>query len=170
MGLRSPFDYVGNEYTMAKLFGSILDELCSHCHTNDDYQDGCKGCPAGILTFACRDYILTAIEGDKHHELYISEEWLAKRRALGHPDETERDRQRELYFIDQYKPECDVLREMKGCIKGILPHPLFYIKYSNKRGYERPKRLTRFIGLAEKFRRLELERLDRWQKAWRKEK
>lgn len=162
MGLRAPFDYVGYEYKMAELFYTILDKLCCHCHTNGDYQEGCKSCPAGVLIFACRDYILTGTEEDKHHELYISEEWLSRRRKSGYPEQTEQKKQKELHFINDYKPECDVLREMKRCIKGITPHPFFYIQYSKKRAYERPKRLARFMNLAGKFKAMEMERLQKW--------
>jgi len=162
MGLRAPFGYVDYEYTMAVLFHTILDRLCAHCNTNDDYQEGCKSCPAGVLIFACRDYILTAGESDKHHELYISEEWLSKRRKLGYPEQTEEEKKSELRFISDYQPECDLLRDMKRVIKGITPHPFFYVKYSEKRGYERPKRLQRFMELVGKFREAQLERSQRW--------
>jgi len=162
MGLRAPFGYVGYEYTMAELFYTILDRLCAHCHTNDDYQEGCKSCPAGILILECRDYILTALEDDKHYELYISEEWLSKRRKLVSPEQVETERQRDLKFIKDYKLEGDLLRDMKRVIKRITPHPFFYIQYSKKRGYERPKSLVRFMELASKFREVELERLQKW--------
>jgi len=64
MGIRSPFGYVGYEYKMGKMFAAGLDNLCAHCHTNDEYDGGCTECPAGVLLFACREYILEAIEDD----------------------------------------------------------------------------------------------------------
>ena len=162
MGLRAPFGYVGYECTMAELFHTTLDKLCAHCHTNEDYQDGCHSCPAGVFLFECRKYLLTANLKDEHHQMYISEKWLQGRREHGYPEQTEAERQKEIRLIEDYKPECDVLRAMKKSIKGITPHPFFYVKYSEKRGYERPKRLTCFMELTGKFRELELERIGRW--------
>ena len=163
MGLRAPFGYVGYEYKMAELFCTVLNSLCSHCNTNDDYQDGCASCPAGTLILACRDYVLTATEEDKHHAHYASEEWLAKYRERGESEGSIQEKKEgELRFVADYEPECNLLRQMKRCIKGILPHPFFYVKYNERRGYERPKRLGRFMDLAEKYRELELERLQRW--------
>jgi len=161
MGLRAPFGYVGYEYTMAELFCSILDKLCAHCHTNSDYQSGCASCPAGILLFECREYVLNAMLEDEHHQHYISEEWIQRRRELGYPEQTEAERQRETEVIEDYKPECDVLRAMQKAIKGIIPHPFFYVQYSKKRAYERPRRLVRFMELAGRFTELELKRMTR---------
>lgn len=163
MGLRAPFGYVGYEYTMAELFYTVLDKLCAHCHTNDDYQDGCKSCPAGVLIFACRDYVLTAIEQDKHHKQYTTKEWLLRRRKRGVSEEQlEIEKQHDLRFITEYKPEDDLLREMKRTIRGIVPHPFFYIQYNKKRGYERPKELVQFMELASRFRETEQGRLAQW--------
>jgi len=162
MGLRAPFGYVGYEYKMAELFCHILDSLCSHCHTNDDYQEGCKSCPAGILVFGARDYVLNAQEEDSHHAMYASDEWLERKKQAGHKGNLEVEKQRELKFVEDYKPECDVLRAMKKCIKGITPHPFFYRQYSKTGPFERPRPLVRFMKLTGAFRELELERRARW--------
>jgi hypothetical protein len=163
MGLRSPFDYVGYEYKMAMLFITILDNLCSHCHTNTDYDDGCKGCPAGVSLFAYRDYVLNAQEEDKHHALYASDEWLEKQRARGLSEGlVQTARAKELDFVADYTPECEVLRKMKRCIKEITPHPLFYVQYSKSRPYERPRQLARFTELTREYRRLESDRRMKW--------
>jgi hypothetical protein len=163
MSLRAPFGYVGYEYKMAMLLATILDKLCSHCHTNDDYQDGCKSCPAGVLIFACREYVIDAQEEDRHHGLYASEEWLEKQRARGMSENAiQSAKAKELEFVADYTPECDVLREMKVCIKGIKPHPFFYAKRSNRCPYDRPKQLTHFLNLTTKYRLLESDRRARW--------
>ena len=163
MGLRAPFEYVGYEYKMAVLFHTVLDNLCAHCNTNRDYQEGCKSCPAGILIFACRDYILNAQEEDKHFELYTTEEWIAGHRARGYSEERiEAEKQRDLEAVADYKAESNILREIKQCIRGITPHPFFYIQYSKKRGYERPKRLVKFMNLMGQYRELMCERLRKW--------
>ena len=120
MGLRSPFGYVGYEYQMAKMFAAGLDNFCAHCHTNCDYDSGCKECPVGVLLFACREYIREAIGGS----------------------------------------EPEVVREMKACIKGIMPHPFFYVRYSPQRKPERPKRLVGFMQLTDK---LKTQQEKRWE-------
>jgi len=162
MGLHSPFGYVDYEVAMAELFIDILDKLCAHCHTNDDYSKGCHECSAGNLAFECRDYILTAEEEDKHHELYVSEEWLERRRELGYLEQTEEERKRELKFAEEYKPECEVLRALKVKIEHITPHPFFYVRHHQKYPYERPKALADFIEMTEKYKKLRADRLHKW--------
>ena len=162
MGLHSPFDYIGYEDKMAELFIGILDKLCAHCHTNRDYEKGCPECPAGHLAFACRDYIITAIEEDRHHGLYISGDWLEGRRKLGYPEQTEEQKGIELRFVEDYKPECEILRALKHKIKAITPHPFFYVRHHQKYPYERPKALADFAELVEPFKKLKAERLRKW--------
>jgi hypothetical protein len=162
MGLRSPFDYVNYEVSMAELLVGILDKLCAHCHTNRDYQEGCRSCPAGVLAFACRDYILGAEESDKRFELYASDGWQANRKEhYGHTDSLDEiAKNREI--AQDYKPECEVLRAMKQRIKGIQSHPFFYVRHHRKYPYERPKALSDFVGLLDRYRELRKSRLERW--------
>jgi hypothetical protein len=150
------------EVAMAELFIDILDKLCAHCHTNEDYRKGCRECPAGNLAFECRDYVLNAIEEDKHHELYLSKEWIKRKEEMGHPRPTEEELTKERYFVQEYKPECEVLRAMKKKIKGITPHPFFYVRHHKKYPYERPKRLSDFVELTEKYKKLRNDRLRKW--------
>jgi len=163
MGLHSPFGYVGYEVQLAELFIDILDKLCAHCHTNDDYRRGCRECPAGNLALECRDYILNAVEEDKHHEFYLSEKWAKRKEEMGHPKPTEDDLARDQYFAGEYKPECEVLRAMKEKIKGITPHPFFYVRHRRKCSYKRPKRLSDFVELTAKYKALKDARLRRWR-------
>ena len=64
MGLRSPFDYVGYEVACGETIIYLLDTFCHGCHTNEDYDDGCNGCPAGQLIYKCKDYLKDAYESD----------------------------------------------------------------------------------------------------------
>jgi len=171
MGLHSPFGYVNYEVPMAELFIDILDKLCAHCHTNDDYRRGCtnddyrrgcRECPAGNLAFECRDYILNAEEEDKHYDLYTSDEWQNKRKEMyGKPDPPEEiEKWRKL--ADEHCAESNVLRAMKAKIKRITPHPFFYVRHHRKYPYERPKVLSDFAELTEKYKKLRNDRLRRW--------
>ena len=161
MGLHSPFSYVDYEVPLAELFIAILDKLCAHCHTNKDYERGCRGCPAGNLLYECKDYLLTAEESDKRFELYASDEW-AKRRAENNlPVPSEEERARDLEMADAYRPECDTLRAMKARIKRITPHSFFYVRDS-KRGHRRPKSLSEFVELAECLSKAREYRLRKW--------
>jgi hypothetical protein len=157
MGLHSPFGYVNYETQMANLFFHVLDKLCAHCHTNRDYQEGCRGCPAGNLVFECKEYILCAIESDKQFELYASEEWAKRAVRKASPEGQAKDRE----MAQDYKPECDFLRAMKQKIKRITPHPLFYVR-GGKKGYRCTKTLTNFVELAREYEKLREVRLRKW--------
>lgn len=152
MGLHSPFNYVNYEVQMAELFIDILDKLCAHCHTNDDYEKGCHGCLAGALAFECKDYIITAEEEDKHFELYASEEWAKRREANKMPIPTQEEREQDLTIAQRYKPKSEILRAMKRTIKSITPHPFFYVRHYRKYPYERPKAFADFVELTEKYK------------------
>lgn len=160
MGLRSPFGYVNYEVQMSELFINILDKLCAHCHTNDDYgKKGCHGCPAGNLAFECRDYILTAVEEDTHYGLYASAEWQAKRKKLYGKEDPPEEIERWRAMAEEHRGESEILRAMKAKAKQLAPHPFFYVRHHRKYPYERPKALSDFIELAEKFKELRHERL-----------
>lgn len=154
MGLHSPFGYLSYEVTFANLLIHILDKLCSHCHTDEDYQGGCKSCPAGNLVFECRDYILTAHESDKRFELYASEEWAKKTVTKTNPATQAKDKE----MAQAYKPECDILRVMKQKVKRITPHPFFYVR-GRKGVYRRPNVLADFVKLTEGYEQLSESRL-----------
>lgn len=64
MGIRSPFGYVGYEVKFAETTVHLLKNFCSGCHTNEDFGNGCKGCPAGQLFFAAKEYVMDAYESD----------------------------------------------------------------------------------------------------------
>ena len=129
MSLRSPFDYAGYEVPMAELMISILDKLCGGCHTNDDYQNGCKDCPAGQMLYATRDYLLGTVEADKHYALYGSEEWQAKREEqYGHEDSQE-EKEKWQKLAQSCKPEGDVIRKIKNEVSRIEPHPFFQAQW-----------------------------------------
>ena len=161
MGLHSPFGYVSYEVPLSELFIDILDKLCAHCHTNDDYCEGCSECPAGILALECRDYILETLEEDKHHELYASDEWEERRLTLCYPPTPPEEKEKELRMAGEYKSECEILRLMKQKIKGIKPHPIFYIR-GHRKHYGRPKRLADFVALTEHYKELRGSRLCKW--------
>ncbi|MFA5299080.1 MAG: hypothetical protein WC389_12810 [Lutibacter sp.] len=155
MGLHAPFGYVGYESTMAQTIIDLLDKFCSGCHTNDDYHKGCRGCPCGNLICECREYILGAMLEDEHHKQYTTEEWQQRRvKYLGHRDSQE-EIERELKFVADYKPECDVLRKMQVILKDIEPHPFFY-------GDERPQTLIDFENLVHEYAVLRKQRLNKW--------
>jgi hypothetical protein len=61
MGLRSPFGYGGFTVRFAELTIHLLDNFCSSCHSNKDW-DGCENCPIGNLFFEAKEYILNASE------------------------------------------------------------------------------------------------------------
>ena len=159
MGLRPPFGYVGYEHKMAMAFVNVLDNFCSYCHTNKDYENGCRGCPAGRFVFACREYILSLQEEDRYHAECASDTALDKSRQRGLSEEAIQSmKAMELEVAASYAPECDVLRQMKQCIKGIIPHPLFYVRHNKRPPHERPKRLEKFLKLALDYDRLQAER------------
>ena len=157
MGLHSPFGYVDYEVPLAQLLISILDKLCAHCHTDKDYDNGCRGCPAGNLVFECKEYILSSGESDKRFELYASDEWA--QRAVRKPSEEER--QKDLEMAEDYRPECDILRAMKSKIKRIKPHPFFYV-HGGKGGHRRPKVLNDFAELVDSYGKKREYRLRKW--------
>lgn len=160
MGLRSPFGYVDYEVPLSRLLIDIMDNLCAHCHTDRDYEKGCRGCPAGCFLYVVRDYILTAEESDKRFELYASDEWT--QRANRKPSEEER--QKDLNMADDYRPECDILRSMKSKIKRLKPRPFFYIRDRRltSKGWKRPKVLNDFAELTESFAKKREARLRKW--------
>lgn len=162
MGLHSPFNYVGYEVSFSEIFINILDKLCAHCHTADDYRKGCRECPAGNLAFECRRYILSPDESDKQFELYASGEWAEKKEKLGHPKPSEETREKDRQIALEYKPECDVLRAMKHTIRSITPHSFFYVRHHRKYPYERPKALTEFAELTKNYKILREARLRKW--------
>ena len=155
MGLHSPFGYVGYTVSTGQIMIDLLDKLCADCHTNDDYRRGCRECPAGQLIYECRDYIKTCGEDDKRFELYASEEW-ERRRGVPTPIE-EKNKDREM--AQDYKPECDKLREMQRLIISITPRPFFW---GGRGERERPQRLIRFNVLLNEYADLVNTRLSKW--------
>jgi hypothetical protein len=127
MGLHSPFGYVGYEWQMPKLACDILELLCQPCHTNQDYEKGCHGCPAGTLFFACKEYVLESAEEDKHFAKYASEEWQNKRGK--HRDSPEGIAQWRR-MSEHYKPESIAIRKLKRLFKKLEPNP-----YMQDRGH-----------------------------------
>jgi hypothetical protein len=128
---------------MAELLVDVLDKLCAYCHTDDDYDEGCRGCPAGRLVFKCRDYILSAVEKDKYYA------WLEGRRELhGQPVPPEEvDMWRRL--SEESRAESDTLRAMKAAVRDLTPHPFFY----GFGEHGRPESLSRLTKLARRLRR-----------------
>lgn len=145
MGLRAPFGYVNYEVTFGRLLVKLLDELCSHCHTNDDYEKGCRGCPAGNLIYEIKEYLQYYDESDKRFELYASDEW-EQRSGRATSDE---QKQKELQIAEDYRPECDVLRQIKPIVKRIRPKPFYFVR--GKSAYRRPKVLNDFALLIEEY-------------------
>ena len=156
MGLRSPFGYIGYEVTFGNLLVKLLDELCSHCHTNDDYHKGCRQCPAGNLIYEIKEYLEDYDESDKRFELYASDEWAE--RAKRKPSEEER--RKELSMADDYRPECNVLRLIKPVLKRIKPKPCYYVR--SRGGFKRPKPLEDFATLIEDYSDKRKARLNKW--------
>jgi len=129
MGLRSPFGYVGYETTMAELMIMLLEKLCGGCHTDKDYEEGCRQCPAGQLIYEFRDYLLDSNEADKRYAMYASDEWQAKRKEMhGHEDSPE-EKDRWIALAKSCKPEFDIIRKIKKEVKHIEPHPCFYSQF-----------------------------------------
>jgi len=126
MGIHSPFGYVGYITPMGKSIVDMLERFCGHCHTDDDYDKGCRGCPVGNFIYEARDYILTASEEDKHYALYASDEWQERRKANGRPEETVEQREKWAKLAKKCKPESIALRGMKKELKHIGPYPFFY--------------------------------------------
>ena len=62
MGLRSPFGYVGYVASFTRTFTDLIGGYCNNCHTDTDYQKGCRECPIGQLLYALREYLLDANE------------------------------------------------------------------------------------------------------------
>ena len=57
MVLKSPFGYVNMQ---VKMLGSALDifrDYCYGCHSNVDWNDNCKECPAGNFIEHCKAYM-----------------------------------------------------------------------------------------------------------------
>lgn len=129
MGLHSPFGYVGYETAMAELMIMLLEKLCGGCHTNDDYEEGCKQCPAGQLIYELRDYLLDTNEADKRYAMYVSDECQTKRKEYyGHEDSQE-VKDKWLALAKSCKPEFDIIRKIKKEINHIEPHPSFYAQW-----------------------------------------
>lgn len=97
MGLRSPFGYVGFERRFAETMCGLLDSFCRGCHTEDDFKDGCRGCPIGVLIYAAKDYVLDAYEGN--------------------PEATKRSK--------PLQKKYRMLRDLKRAIRPIEPYPTF---------------------------------------------
>ena len=158
MGVHSPFEYVGYEGQMGDLFVSIMTTLCATCHTNRDYEQGCQGCPAGTLLFACKAYILDAEERDKTYTLYASKEWQDSKRQRGIAEKTiQKERERDLAMAQEYQPEGQALRAMKKAIRPLKPQP-----YMEHRGDAPPLTLDtfkRYLGDYIVARRQHLEKL-----------
>lgn len=123
MGIHSPFNYVGYEWQMPKLACDILELLCHPCHTNDDYENGCHGCPAGILFFACKEYVLEANEADKDFDLYASEKWQGKKSRRDSPEEIAQWQKMSAH----YKPEAKAIRKLKRLFKKLEPKPYIQV-------------------------------------------
>lgn len=134
MGIHSPFDYVGYEWQMPKLACDILELLCHYCHTNRDYDEGCHGCPAGIMFFACKDYVLEAQEEDKHYHHYTTKDWLDKREKMYGKRDLPEEVARWQAMADYHKPEAEAIRRLKRLFKDLEPRPYWenrgeYIKF-----------------------------------------
>lgn len=126
MGLHSPFGYVGYVESMAQTIIDMLERFCGHCHTEDDYQKGCYGCPIGNCIYEAKDYITEAEEEDKHYALYASNEWQERRRNNNRPEETQEERDKWGRLSKACKPESIALRGLKRALKTISPHPFYY--------------------------------------------
>jgi hypothetical protein len=64
MGIHYVFGYVGEEQQFLDTFITLLDNHCSHCHTNEDVGGDCARCPVGQLVLASRKYLLEAYESN----------------------------------------------------------------------------------------------------------
>lgn len=126
MGLHSPLGYVGYIRPMAKTIIDLIERFCSACHTNNDYDKGCKGCPVGQLIYEARDYILTSQEEDKHFAEYASDEWQEKIKKAGRPEESKEERDKWARMAKEHHAESVALRGMKKILKQVEPHPFFY--------------------------------------------
>ena len=65
MGIHSPFGYIGYEVKFGRTIVELLKRFCSTCHTDEDFEEGCRGCPVGNLIYRARDYLLDAYESDR---------------------------------------------------------------------------------------------------------
>lgn len=163
MGLHSPFGYVDREVEMAELLIAVLNRLCKGCHTNADYDQGCRGCPAGGLFFACKEYILMAEEGDKHHAVYASEEHLQRQRERGLSEEQlQARREMALRLAADYEPECDAVRAMKAQLVEIESCPYLQRRHEPIEGRMYSQELREFKALVAGYKRLKADRLRKW--------
>lgn len=126
MGLHAPFSYVGYVPSMAQTIIDMLERFCGHCHTDSDYNKGCRGCPIGCYIYEARDYIATMQEEDKHFALYASDEWQERRKANNKPEEIKEERARWTALSKLCKPESIALRGLKRELRNVEPHPFFY--------------------------------------------
>lgn len=129
MGLHCPFGYVGYVSQMGQTIIDMLERFCNHCHTDNDYENGCKGCPIGNYIFEARLYILTSMEEDKHFAEYASDEWQERRKANKMPEETQEQRDMWRKMSRLHKKESIALRGLKRELKNIIPHPFFYAQW-----------------------------------------
>lgn len=64
MGLRAPLGYSGQTTKFLELYLYLLDNFCTGCHTNDEYNKNCGKCPIGALMGEAKEYVLTTYDGD----------------------------------------------------------------------------------------------------------
>lgn len=129
MGIHAPFGYVGYLVQMSQSIIDLLERFCGGCHTSEDYDKGCHGCPIGIFIYEAIDYILTYQEEDKHFALYASDEWQERRKNNNQQPESDEERKKWLDLSIKCKPESIALRGMKKELKRIEPHPGFYAQW-----------------------------------------
>lgn len=123
MGLHAPFGYVGYEWQMPTLACDTLELLCQGCHTNQDYQNGCHGCPAGVFFYACKEYVMEAQEEDKHYHRYTTKDWLDSREKMYGYRDSPKEIARWQKLADYHKPEARAIRKLKRLFKKLEPCP-----------------------------------------------
>ena len=108
MGLRTPFGYAGYERAMAETAIELLDRFCSGCHTNEDFEGGCKECPIGNMIYACKRYV---------EEMHIRD-----------PEDVRSwtdDPERQENLVRKFTIEQDAKLRLKAGMMAINPHPLY---------------------------------------------
>lgn len=129
MSLHAPFGYVGYVTGMGKTIIDLLERFCGSCHTNDDYEGGCHGCPAGNLIYIAREYILECPEEDKHYALYASDKWQETRKKNGWSEQSPEQKEEWKRLSLLCHPESVALRGLKKELKKIEPKPFFYSQF-----------------------------------------
>ena len=107
MGLVNPFICSGNDLSFIKNFIDMLEEYCPGCQTEDRFNKGCHGCPAGGLIYGLKEYILDC---DGYRNSWSRNEAI---------DKDQKD------LVKLYNRYDKTLNKLQIEVEKIEPHPFF---------------------------------------------